>query len=648
MSQQSSWRSRRGLRYCPRETDPWGISAVRSSSSLSSPSSAPLAVSSSSFPASSPSSFPFVSPSSLRQSHRSPAACPSPASWPHSPASETNPAWGQSREKAIFPPAALDASDASLSAAESEATLRDEDDAREHSGTRRSARNLQDERRTRREERADPAGMPDERRPPQDSEAKNRQSHFDTALYEAFQDGASFAQMPWRVLDASQPWLLKGRLGAACERTELASEEGRLENRSRSPSWSSSREATGASGLDAGRRDENDSWKLLLLLTDCRFCWAAGFAAADLARLQTSSLSPAAFAISAEALPRLLYRLLLSRPSPKSLSIQVVSSSSLSSPSSASSSLPSSASKSFPCDARDPAFEKELVVSALLDGVLPVRFRLPLSLLPQASPLLRQQLYLPCLALLRLYQSLLLRLQSQLLSRASAGQLSEEETAARAEATLTQLIQREVDARLCPVTAFPDPETPGDSLSARHVEVLTFSPWPSIDIAQACRCLRGDAPLSQNEAFAEQGCETAPPASDWTMPTAVAYFALTRRLLPPRCSTPEEFRASAALRAQFVGSETLQREAHSVRTACKRKVWREGDTFIGTGEGATASAEAQGDSPPRGGAAASRWREKEGIIPATKIVKNRKRERETPETRRRLRFSGNSPGGNQV
>ncbi|CBZ51433.1 hypothetical protein NCLIV_012310 [Neospora caninum Liverpool] len=551
MSQQSSWRSRRGLRYCPRETDPWGISAVRSSSSLSSPSSAPLAVSSSSFPASSPSSFPFVSPSSLRQSHRSPAACPSPASWPHSPASETNPAWGQSREKAIFPPAALDASDASLSAAESEATLRDEDDAREHSGTRRSARNLQDERRTRREERADPAGMPDERRPPQDSEAKNRQSHFDTALYEAFQDGASFAQMPWRVLDASQPWLLKGRLGAACERTELASEEGRLENRSRSPSWSSSREATGASGLDAGRRDENDSWKLLLLLTDCRFCWAAGFAAADLARLQ-------------------------------------------------------------------------------------------------ASPLLRQQLYLPCLALLRLYQSLLLRLQSQLLSRASAGQLSEEETAARAEATLTQLIQREVDARLCPVTAFPDPETPGDSLSARHVEVLTFSPWPSIDIAQACRCLRGDAPLSQNEAFAEQGCETAPPASDWTMPTAVAYFALTRRLLPPRCSTPEEFRASAALRAQFVGSETLQREAHSVRTACKRKVWREGDTFIGTGEGATASAEAQGDSPPRGGAAASRWREKEGIIPATKIVKNRKRERETPETRRRLRFSGNSPGGNQV
>ncbi|EPT31116.1 hypothetical protein TGME49_220175 [Toxoplasma gondii ME49] len=477
------------------------------------------------------------------------------------------------------------------------------------------------------------------------------------ALYEVFQDGRSFAQMPWRVLDASQPWLLKARLSAAGEKaasmdrvekavdeTRFASSQpsaepsvtpGSLSFASETSTPKGEREGErkgeregereGERGEDGARKD-GDSWALVLLLTDCRFCWGAGFTAEDLARLhQTSSPATAAYlAISTEVLPRTLYNLLISRSSTKSVSIQVVSSPcpSLSS----SSPLPSSAAAcSLPTASLEPECGRQLVLSALLDGILPLRFVFPLPCLPAASSLLRQQLFLPFFSLLRVYESLLFRLQTQVLSLANADCQPAAATDTHAEAKLIQQVLREIASQVSASFLVPR-ENPQETLAGNLHTVSEVARVPQIDLTQP---LRSPPPRAASE---PRVCEASPEPEaagnarfaafpECSRLTAAAYFATTREFLPPRCRTSfRDFRAASRTAPSTERAPKIDSES----SACTEgnKNGEKDAAFPSTSSEAAASLDIQ----------------KNLLISAKKIVRRRKPEGDGPD-RRRLRFA---------
>ncbi|KEP61424.1 UNVERIFIED_CONTAM: hypothetical protein HHA_220175 [Hammondia hammondi] len=538
----------------------------------------------------------------------------------------------------------------------------------------RRARREREEGSTRREEPT-PASPIRQETPGQEASVGDKKEQtgalFYTALYEAFQDGGSFAQMPWRVLDASQPWLLKVRLSApgekaaSVDREEKTVDETRLSSSPASaepsatsgslsiPSETSTREGTkregergeGERGED-GARKGGESWALVLLLTDCRFCWGAGFTAEDLARFhQTSSPAIAAFlANSAEALPRTLYKLLVSRSSTKSLSIQMDSSpfpsplSSYSSCSSfSSSSLPSSAAACSSATASlEPACGRHLVVSALLDGILPLRFVFPLPCLPAASSLLRQQLFLPFLSLLRVYESLLLRLQMQVLSLANADSQPPAATATHAEAKLIQQVLREIASQVSASLLVPG-ENAQEALADSLHTVRQVSRFPQIDLTQPLRSPR-PRPASQprvSEVSPEKGdaqdalLATFPQCSQLA---AAAYFATTREFLPPRCRTTfRDFRAASPTSPSPERAPKLDAESSACTHGGR---WKEGGlsppskkgemdaAFPSTSSEGTASLDTQ-ETP---------------LISVKKIVRRRKTEGDGTDGKR-LRFA---------
>ncbi|KYK63255.1 hypothetical protein TGPRC2_220175 [Toxoplasma gondii TgCatPRC2] len=464
------------------------------------------------------------------------------------------------------------------------------------------------------------------------------------ALYEVFQDGGSFAQMPWRVLDASQPWLLKARLSAAGEkaasmdREEKAVDETRFSSSQPSAELSATPgslsfasetstpecEREGERGEDGARKD-GESWALVLLLTDCRFCWGAGFTAEDLARLhQTSSPATAAFlAISTEVLPRTLYNLLISRSSTKSVSIQVVSSPC---PSLSSSPLPSSAAAcSLPTASLEPECGRQLVLSALLDGILPLRFVFPLPCLPAASSLLRQQLFLPFFSILRVYESLLFRLQTQVLSLANADCQPAAATATHAEAKLIQQVLREIASQVSASFLVPR-ENAQETLAGNLHTVSEVARVPQIDLTQPLRSPPPRAASEPRVSEASAEPEDARNARFAAFPecsrlTAAAYFATTREFLPPRCRTSfRDFRAASRTAPSTERAPKIDSES----SACTEgnKNGEKDAAFPSTSSEAAASLDIQ----------------KNLLISAKKIVRRRKPEGDGPD-RRRLRFA---------
>ncbi|PFH32242.1 hypothetical protein BESB_021830 [Besnoitia besnoiti] len=311
-----------------------------------------------------------------------------------------------------------------------------------------------------------------------------------TAFYAALQEGV-FAQRLWRVIDPSGPWLLKCRgfeeeLGEdSRRRLDFAGATGRDHHEAREEERQEDEEA---------EREEDEEEETQAL---------SGESATD-AEESNLAAGLASFALSSAALVRRVSSLLCSA-SAASTSIQI-----------ASAEPAGAADESPPC-------ERVLVLSEVIEGILPLRVRLPLSLLSQSAAVLRQQLFLPSLALLAVFQRELAQLHAKVFPAASAA----EEEGARGEEALAKRIRKAVAVEFLA----PALRVAGESAAASALAPLL----PSRDLTTSLTTpQRAPSPCAA-EATSPETPTWPAELFRWTRPTAAAYSALTAALLPPPC-----------------------------------------------------------------------------------------------------------------